>query len=439
MKIERIEIRNYKAIKNIEGKLKGNVFIVHGENNVGKSTFAKAFLKLVARDKMEPTPVTEGEKEGEITGHFVSPEGDKYTVTVEFTNSSNTIRMITPEGIITRKINDIKKLFDYHNVDIEEFVALGETEPGRKKQRDVILEILPEDVQDKFHDLEGIIKHLYELRRDKNVETKSLKEQLSAFQSVKGNIDTAEARKKLDDLKYQRAVYKTLRDRLTVLDESISHAKSFYKEQIQRQELYIKDLKKQLQNAEKDLQESYSIKEEKINKMTKEKEEKQKEFEASYYPTDEELAMATNEYEGAIRVTEQKDQKEIIEKKFIEANSKAKEVDSKLVTKRLELSNIVLAANLNIPRLELREDGLYYNNLPFTKNQLSTSEIIKTVFKIMLAMNKKTPIFFLGRAESLDKNNWDLILQEAKEEGYQLFVDKVDSGPLQIEITETLK
>ena len=90
-----------------------------------------------------------------------------------------------------------------------------------------------------------------------------------------------------------------------------------------------------------------------------------------------------------------------------------------------------------IQGLSIDENGLNYNGLPFDKNQLSTSQFMQVVLRILIAINKKTPIIPIGRAESFGKKKLNELIELAEKENCQIFFEKVkDEGSLTIEVFE---
>ena len=90
-----------------------------------------------------------------------------------------------------------------------------------------------------------------------------------------------------------------------------------------------------------------------------------------------------------------------------------------------------------IQGLSIDEDGLNYNGLPFDKNQLSTSQFMQVVLRILIAINKRTPIIPIGRAESFGKKKLNELIEMAEKENCQIFFEKVkDEGSLTIEVFE---
>ena len=444
MRLQKIKITNYKNIKSLEKDLNGNIYVVKGDNEVGKTTFAKSFQKLIAKTDKADKPVTVGETHGTIEGIFTDAEGKKYTVILDFTDEKETIRMITPEGISTSKVGDIRNMFAYTNIDFEEFISWSNTADGKRKQREIVLGLLSEKDLEEFRNLEKIEKTNYDKRTVVN-------NNLQAHKNLASQVVT-------DDEKLLIKEY----------DENLKEI-----EKLQHCEVNLKELEHleteltRLENHATTLKENYErrIQEKKdaIIKLNAEIVE---------YGVDRDDALKTNataissikdhigEIESILpegKPDEMRAEAEVNKTKYADIPTfKARIVASQQNTNQItgltqesseftlninsirdNKKKIIAEANLGIDGLDIGEDEILLKGLPFTKEQLSTSQIITTVFKIMASLNKQTPIFHLGRAESLGKTKLDEILKIANDNEYQVFIDKVASGEkLEIELYE---
>jgi hypothetical protein len=154
---------------------------------------------------------------------------------------------------------------------------------------------------------------------------------------------------------------------------------------------------------------------------------------------EDQFIKAETEFNQVKKIEEHKTQAETNLKTLEEKKKVYNNLSTTIEAIRKEKETIILESSIPIKGLTIDDDGILLNNLPFTKEQLSTSQIITTVFKILIALNKKTPIFYLGRAESLGKAKLDEMLQIAIDNNYQVFVDRVESGEeLKIEVYEDL-
>lgn len=469
MQLTRLKIKNYKKIKDLDQDLRGNVFVVKGDNDEGKSTFARSFMKLITKVEKPEVPVTQGETNGQIQGEFINPNGEKYTVVLDFTNEKESIKMVAPDGISTSKVNEIRSLFDYNYVDVDEFIAWSTTAEGRRKQRETVLKLLPRDKYVEFIKLEQHEKEKYDLRTVKNVAIKAQEAVVQKFilsieesatlsneevvlsnfnllkeksESMAENLLTIE--KKTGELNLVAERYKNLTEQQAKLPGEWDKFKTKSEADILELETKLAVMKDAFAIATSDFNKSMEtiatdIEKETIagNQINLEIEEITKLVEPDIKVK---LEVATTSKDSIVTIKTKKAEHTKESESLTKTKLEAENLSNEIEKARKEKQEVVTTSNLPIAGLSIDEDGITLNGLPFTKEQLSTSEIMSVVFHILIALNKKTPIVYLGRAESLGPDKLQSIINEAIKNNCQLFIDKVVGGAgLVIEILEDVK
>jgi len=99
---------------------------------------------------------------------------------------------------------------------------------------------------------------------------------------------------------------------------------------------------------------------------------------------------------------------------------------SKITDLRKKKIDMLLAIKTGVKGLEIREDGLYYNNI-YSENW-SDMESIKIASELCLAQNPKLRAIFIDRFESFDKANRDEFNEWAKQHNVQVVVTIVDDN-----------
>lgn len=170
MRPRRFLVTKVRKIDQLEIKFPegGALILIRGNNGTGKSTSLGLIRTLLSGDNKPPIG------EGNIVGEFVGADGETYTVTVDTASNVKGSRYFlgSKNGIKNVNVSDIISSFKYNPFTIEEFLAWGLTADGRKKQRNVVLDILG-----KREELEKLLKDeekAYNERRDENVLVKSL-------------------------------------------------------------------------------------------------------------------------------------------------------------------------------------------------------------------------------------------------------------------------
>lgn len=469
MRLKKIKIQNYKAIKDLNLTVDGNIYLVKGDNDKGKTTFGRAFQRLVTKMDKPEMPVTQGEARGTIEGRFETKDGAVYTVLLDFTNDKETIRMVTPDGLSTSKVGEIREFFNYTNVDVEEFISWSNTAEGRRKQREIVLGLLPAKAKARFAELETLEKETYDKRTERNHAVKYIstikndlvpsdddveimaheEDIISEFNTLKEKYDNAERYSSEVTLKKEQISNKTTaieteKEQHTERMETKSDMLSDLAKEIDELQRKLEEKGQEKVRLEKEMQETFKIHKEKLKSYEEELTELEKELEA--IPTGD-PGTIKDEYDTArarydCLTAAKKNKLRYAEAcSNLEAEEKSvADLSENISSIRKEKETLIVESNLPVKGLSVEDSGITLKGLPFTKEQLSTSEILITVFHIMAALNEKTPIFYLGRVESLGKAKLDEILKVAEEKGYQLFLDKVESGEdLTIEMYEDLK
>ncbi len=466
MKLKRIQIKNYKNLKNFDQVLDGNVFLVKGDNEKGKTTFARAFLKLITKVDKPEIPVTEGAEDGFIKGQFKDAQDRIWTVTYEFTNKKDKLTLISPDGITTTKVTEIRDLFNYFHVDVDEFISWSSTAEGRRNQRDVVLNMLPEVTKAKFQELEVKERTTYNKRADAsalhNSSNTFLEEQLlneedqeilEEYHERKLNVKKLQKAKEVNsESKLNKENYQSLIDsnerEVSRLTEKITDSKKDTK--IECDELYdeVKEMESKIlfkNNKIRDLQHQSTLDiglaESGVKVCVDDIDDLEKSINKLVIISSDQLIDDLTVAQGKLSIVESLKSREenvkATEDKVKEHFDKAENLTRDLEEIRITKKKIITDSDIPIKGLEITADEILLNRLPFTKEQLSTSEIMTTVFQIMVTLNKKTPIFHVGRAESLGKEKLNELILLAKKNDYQVFFDKMESdSELKIEIIE---
>lgn len=93
------------------------------------------------------------------------------------------------------------------------------------------------------------------------------------------------------------------------------------------------------------------------------------------------------------------------------------------------------AASFPVEGLSFDDGGVTYRGVPFS--QASTSEQLRVSVGIAMAMNPRLRVLRIDRAEALDSDGLRLIADMAGEQGYQVWLSRVDeSGAVGIQIED---
>lgn len=469
MKLKRIAVKNIKKIESLDVEFNGNVFAIAGDNEVGKSTLLQLIVRSMDMRNKIPVPISQGATDGFALFEYEAPGGLPYQVRLEYSeNGKEKLTLMAPGGIKTSKITDLRNIFDYHDVSVEEFMIWSDSKDGRKKQADLMLSIFPDDVKQNFLSAVAKEKTIYDDRATVNKEVEILNTQLKGYEmtpeqleQIKQKDKFLERQNKLDTYKKgsvdQYADLKIVAKDITTSEANLETKKTTFpeyktnlKKKIDEDTTELEDLKEKVRKAENalsDLVQAYEDAETNHNKeidasniAIKALYDKQTALNKALIPEDkleesQQKITAGLDYIKGLETTNTLRLNVI--KSLEEKVAEQSKLEENLKDIRAFKENILLTQEMPIEDLSIDEEGLSYKGLPFDKNQLSTSQFMMIVFKILVAINKKTPIIPIGRAESFGKKRLNEIIAMAEKENCQIFFEKVkDEGSLTIEVFE---
>jgi len=422
--INTMEFVNYKNVPNFKVDFKGSgLYAIKGKNKIGKTSVLNGIE--YAFKALDPTlkPTNIKKEKGENRFNLENKDGDIIEIVEEHQKDAKTkFKMILNENI-SRKVSDIRDLFKYTSFTAEEFIMMGKTKDGRKKQKSIILNLLPLDDKTLFYDLENNEESLYKERAIINSKVKD-----STF-AVNNNKLTEEELESLDN--YQKII-----DLLEKLNKQLNSIESIQKEKsnlISAKKIFNTNIDAALLSLKNSFDENLI---EGFNEIIDTANELyDKRINSLEIADSSELNDRINKGNEMLEVLNKLNTKKAIyddklveQTKYIKAQQKVEE-DLKAV--RLELTNFFDDKNLPINELILKSDdeGLFIRtkegDLPFDDKQMSTSTMMMITLKIMYHVNIETPILFLGRLESFDNDSLESIIKFAKENDCQIIADKV--------------
>ena len=88
MYIKKIELKNFQVISDFAADFEGNVYLVKGENELGKSTLLKAIAIMLTGNRDEVLRI--GEDKG-FAKMVVGDDGKQYEIELKFTKANLTV------------------------------------------------------------------------------------------------------------------------------------------------------------------------------------------------------------------------------------------------------------------------------------------------------------------------------------------------------------
>ena len=440
MTIKRLELRNFQAIKDFSADFTGDVYLVKGENEVGKSTILKSIVCLLTGER--DAVLRNGEKNG-FAKMVIGGDGKEYTVELRFTENDprGTISIRAKDGMRSTNVSMLRTILNYRNFDAEEFARWSETAEGRRKQIQVVMGLVPPEIANRIKVIDAEVLLAKESRKAVNANIKYKETELQSIKAQLSDGDTetytepidltvlmqesnkaAEQRAKAENVKMQMTSLESElanipkeRERLAAdlerAKKAYEDAKAFYNRSIENVAAQETEIKDKIGKAEQWLSE--------YDAQPKE-------------DAAEKLAAAQN-HNAKCNIVKMFHAKQT---EVDAERTKADKLNADLEAYAKERAELVAAAKFPIDGLSFGEDGLTLNDVPFVVGKVSDSQIMEVAAKLVIASNPTVNIFRIGRGESLGAKRLQSIVNLAKENGFQGFIEQVERGQETISVEE---
>lgn len=96
-------------------------------------------------------------------------------------------------------------------------------------------------------------------------------------------------------------------------------------------------------------------------------------------------------------------------------------------------------SQLGIDGLDIKQEGIFYNELPLSSDQINTAKLIEIGIRISMSINPDLRIVKISDGSMLDKETLKEVQELLHEHDFQAFVEIVDfdGGPLEVMLEET--
>lgn len=476
MIIKRLELVNFQVISEFNADFEGNVYFITGDNELGKSTVLKAIGALLtgARDAV----LKNGENKG-FARMVIGDDGEEYKVELRYTKSNprGTLSITqNSSGMRSDNVSMLQKILGYTDFDAVEFSRWSETAEGRRKQIEVVKSLLPEKVRKRIAEIDSEVIDLKDKRLFSNRELKQYNALCAEAENnlSSGDVEKFTVPKDITTLMQEQQVAaqliekaKTVRasreqriiqlsaipERIKQVDEDylnkigniksrLIEARKAYEEKLALAEKAYKEAQDMLTEDSKQVEtdkanQLKSIEEERAD-LERRKANADKWLEEYEKDNPEKLdtaerLKAAEEYNKKCRIVSEYKEKVRLR------DSVAKDVDA--MEKRLEKlaserENLISDSKLPIPGLSFTNEGLELNGVPFIAGKVSDSQIMEVAAKLIIASNPTVKVFRIARGESLGQNRLQAIINIAKENGFQGFIEEVKRGQDELIIEE---
>lgn len=447
MIVKKLELVNFQVIKEFNADFDGNVYFITGDNELGKSTVLKAIGALLTGNR--DAVLKNGESKG-FAKMIVGDDGEEYEVELKFTkaNPRGTLSIKSKTtGMKSDNVSMLQKIFGYTDFDAVEFSRWSETAEGRRKQIEVVKSLLPEEVRTRIAEIDTTVAGLKTERTGVNRDLKTYKsisdaagqglttQDLKTYAKQKDITELmkeqAENAQLIEKAKTVRSALEQRKKQLEEIPERLAEAKATYekaieeaKKAIERTEKLYKEAIAQIESEKAD----YEARKANAEKWLANYEENNPEK----LDTAEQLRKAEEHNKKAAKVADYLSKK----KQADDKKAEAEKMDSEIGELSAEREKLISSAKLPISGLSFSDDGLVLNDVPFVAGKVSDSQIMEVAAKLIIASNPTVKVFRIARGESLGQKRLQSILDLAKKEGYQGFIESVVRGQQDLIIEE---
>jgi DNA repair exonuclease SbcCD ATPase subunit len=425
MIVKKLELVNFQVIKEFNADFDGNVYFITGDNELGKSTVLKAIGALLTGNR--DAVLKNGESKG-FAKMIVGDDGEEYEVELKFTKA-NPRGTLSIKSKTTRMKSDnvsmLQKIFGYTDFDAVEFSRWSETAEGRRKQIEVVKSLLPEEVRTRIAEIDTTVAGLKTERTGVNRDLKTYKsisdaagqglttQDLKTYAKQKDITELmkeqAENAQLIEKAKTVRSALEQRKKQLEEIPERLAEVKATYEKAIEEAIAQIEsekaDYEARKANAEKWLANYEENNPEKLD-------------------TAEQLRKAEEHNKMAAKVADYLSKK----KQADDKKAEAEKMDSEIAELSAEREKLISSAKLPISGLSFSDDGLVLNDVPFVAGKVSDSQIMEVAAKLIIASNPTVKVFRIARGESLGEKRLQAIIDIAKKNGFQGFIEEVKRG-----------
>lgn len=447
MIVKKLELVNFQVIKEFNADFDGNVYFITGDNELGKSTVLKAIGALLTGNR--DAVLKNGESKG-FAKMIVGDDGEEYEVELKFTkaNPRGTLSIKSKTtGMKSDNVSMLQKIFGYTDFDAVEFSRWSETAEGRRKQIEVVKSLLPEEVRTRIAEIDTTVAGLKTERTGVNRDLKTYKsisdaagqglttQDLKTYAKQKDITELmkeqAENAQLIEKAKTVRSALEQRKKQLEEIPERLAEVKATYekaieeaKKAIERTEKLYKEAIAQIESEKAD----YEARKANAEKWLANYEENNPEK----LDTAEQLRKAEEHNKMAAKVADYLSKK----KQADDKKAEAEKMDSEIAELSAEREKLISSAKLPISGLSFSDDGLVLNDVPFVAGKVSDSQIMEVSAKLIIASNPTVKVFRIARGESLGQKRLQAILDLAKKEGFQGFIESVVRGQQDLIIEE---
>lgn len=426
LQIVSLTVENVKRIKAVHIKPGGALVTISGKNGSGKSSVLDAiWWALQGKKVIQGEPIRRGEKEAMIridfgrlvvTRHFWAEEGGEYTTSL-VVESKDGETFASPQHMLDQFYSSLS------------FDPLAFMRRDKKGKVDDLLRLVNVGIDPAA--IERQNKTDFDKRTEVNRRVKSLQERVASAAAELKSLGAEDRSDNLDPI--------ATGDLLSQMTDAAEKNSAIERERVRREGARLEAENKRARATR--LRDEAEALRQRAAELDKESERMDADAVDALAALDKSPAL-----EPAVdvaRLREQVDQANIENErrrkvrdaftKFDAAkvDLKAAEAEAEAFTTAIDArtkskDDALAAAKMPIPGLAFGEGEVLYNGLPV--EQASQGEQIRVTCAIGMAMNPGLGVILLKDAAFLDEDGVETVRQWAEAEGYQAWMERVDSS-----------
>ncbi|NQU54084.1 MAG: AAA family ATPase [Bacteroidetes bacterium] len=465
MHLKTIELVNFKVLEDFKAEFSGNVYMISGENEKGKSTLLQAVGILLTGEKQDV--LTTGKDKG-FAKAVVGNDEHEYMVELKYTakNPKGILTITdTKTGMKSDRLSTLNDIFKYQDFDAVEFSSWSKTAEGRRKQVEVVKSLLPTTTQERIIAIDNDVKEIKETRTIDNRELKIYDGQIDGKKAELTDEDVKvfanpidvkqlnERKNQLVALEVQFKGVKTRYDERQADYDAMPEKEKFLNDGFEKNETELEAEEREVrveferrikaiqnrrkENAEiaeaklaelKAKKDEIVIKQKSAKEYINEAENELKEVES----IDEKIEKADSHNRKHQKIVELKE----VSKKRVEISAKVELHETQLSKLATEREKLISSSKLPINGLNFSEDGLLLNGIPFMPGSVSSSQEMEISARLVIAKNPNVKIFRISGGESLGGEKLKALVKFAKDNGFQGFIENVIRGQEDLRVEE---
>ena len=396
--IKKVQIKEFKAIKDFDESFENNIILLKGDNGVGKSSVIQFIEIALGKQKNIPPNAT---GEGEVIADF---RGNQYLFQVAFKDGKPIVTITAPDGMKDNKKSTLAGIVGAIDFDIDKFVEQSKSLSGRKEQIETYKKFLDKEIVEQIERYESNVAINYEQRTIANRELKTIDGAI-ALHPMKGenlNIEPID----VSDVFQKQKEANEHNSKIEVTESTLLQLK-------QENERYDSEIARLMDLA----------------KVNKDRIDKGESFLNSNTKID--ITEFETKLQNANEINAQVSQAKELKAKLAEKEKLTNdigEMTALIDSTRQVIQDAIRDMDSPIEGLGFDSEQLLYKGVPVNPDSLSKSEIMELGIKLKIAENPDAGVLFIQEGESIGAKRLEEIKEIAAKNNFQIIMEQVERG-----------